>query len=341
MKVIYSPDHYLHQAKFELVDGQPLPPFENPTRIEYILQEFENRQFGEILLPRDFGLDPILKIHPKAYVDFLKNIHSEWSASRPGDAIPSVWPNRGLRMILPECLDGKLGYYSIDSSSAITATTWQAILSSVNVALTATNHIIAGESSAFALCRPPGHHAHADLYGGFCFFNNAAVAAQYLLDQGSKKVAILDIDYHHGNGTQAIFYNRKDVLFVSIHADPNLDYPHYLGFADEKGEGQGLGYNINYPLAFNTDWSLYCNTLTQALNEVQQYTPDVLIISLGVDTYELDPISNFKLKSENFTQIGKMIAELKIPTLFVMEGGYAVQAIGVNVTNVLSGFESA
>jgi acetoin utilization deacetylase AcuC-like enzyme len=340
MKTIYSEDHYKHQGKYELINGEFLPPFENVKRVEIILERIKSTNMGEIIFPKDFGLEPIKRVHTERYVNFLQTAHDEWRKVRGDhDALPLVWPNRGLRMIEPESIDGKLGYYSYDAGTPITKTSWGAMVSSVNVALTGAEHIVQGTKTIFSLCRPPGHHADAEHFGGYCFFNNAAIAAQYLLDKGLSKVAILDVDYHHGNGTQSIFYDRADVLFVSLHGHPHQEYPHFLGYEDEHGEGKGKGYNFNYPMRFGTAWDVFGQALKAGIKNVCDYTPDVLVVSLGVDTYKKDPISHFRLEHEDFTAMGKMIAGLKLPTLFVMEGGYAVEEIGVNVVNTLLGFE--
>jgi acetoin utilization deacetylase AcuC-like enzyme len=175
--------------------------------------------------------------------------------------------------------------------------------------------------------------------GGYCYLNNAAIAAQSLLDHGAKRILVLDVDYHHGNGTQSIFYRRGDVSFVSLHGDPAVEYPSFLGYADELGEGEGLGHNHNFPLPHGTDWSSYGPALDQAIAIGQAYRPDAVIVSLGVDTFEQDPISRFKLRSEDYLRIGERIASLGRPTLFVFEGGYAVDEVGLNAVNVLQGYE--
>jgi len=177
--------------------------------------------------------------------------------------------------------------------------------------------------------------------GGYCYLNNAAIAAQAFLDQGRRKVAILDVDYHHGNGTQDIFYARNDVLFASIHGDPQAEFPFFLGYADETGEGAGLGYNFNYPLPAGSDWTAWSAALDQACERIAGFDADVLVVSLGVDTFKDDPISQFKLDSPNYLAMGERIARLGKPTLFVMEGGYAVAEIGINAVNVLEGFQRA
>ncbi|MCK1787164.1 histone deacetylase family protein, partial [Pseudomonas sp. TNT11] len=198
-----------------------------------------------------------------------------------------------------------------------------------------------GAHSAFALCRPPGHHAAGDLMGGYCYLNNAAIAAQAFLDQGQRKVAILDVDYHHGNGTQSIFYARNDVLFTSIHGHPEAEFPFFLGYADERGEGAGEGFNFNYPLPAGSDWPHWSAALDEACTEIERYAADIVVVSLGVDTFKDDPISQFKLDSPDYLAMGARIARLGKPTLFVMEGGYAVAEIGINAVNVLEGFEGS
>ena len=199
----------------------------------------------------------------------------------------------------------------------------------------------AGARAAFALCRPPGHHAARDLYGGYCFLNNAAIAAQYLRDHGAARVAILDVDFHHGNGTQDIFYDRADVLFVSLHGDPAEAFPYFSGYADETGAGAGSGCNLNFPLPRATEFAAWRAALETGLARIRAFGPDALVVSLGVDTYAGDPISFFRLQSSDFTAYGGLIASCRVPTVFVLEGGYAVAEVGVNVVNVLAGFEQA
>jgi acetoin utilization deacetylase AcuC-like enzyme len=239
----------------------------------------------------------------------------------------------------PESLDAQIGFYSFDAGATFVAGTWEAIKSSCDTALTAAALVKNGERAAFALCRPPGHHAGRAFMGGYCFINNAAVAAQWFRDQGAARVSILDIDYHHGNGTQEIFYERAAVLLLNRHGDPMVEYPYFLGHADEKGAGLGEGFNHNYPMPFGTNFEAWSQALEDACGKVAAHRPDVLVVSLGVDTFEKDPISQFKLVSGDYPKIGGRIAKLGLPTLFVMEGGYAVDEIGVNAVGVLSGFE--
>lgn len=343
MITIYSEDHRLQNGVFELIDGRLVPPFERPQRAENVLARVREVGLGAVHGPDDFGLNPLRRVHASDFVDFLRTAHDDWRAEHgDSDALPLAWPCRGFRQKLPESIDGRLGYYSFDAGTPITAGTWRAITASANVALTGAKRLKdGGEQAVFSLCRPPGHHAARDLYGGYCFFNNVAVAAQWHRDAGAARVAILDVDYHHGNGTQMIFYSRADVLFVSLHAHPAQEYPFYLGYGDETGEGKGKGFNVNYPMHWGTAWDAYGRSLDDGIARIADYRPDVLLVSLGVDTFKSDPISRFGLESHDYTEIGRRIAGLGLATQFVMEGGYAIDEIGVNTVNALTGFEAA
>ncbi len=343
MRTVYSADHLLHQSPGELLFGEFVPAFEKPERAELVLNRVREVKLGDVIAPQPFPLDAITRIHAPGLVDLLQTAHQEWlGMGRSGAAYPYTWPARGMRADrAPQTLDGRLGFYSFDCGTPITATTWQAVKTSADVALTGANLLNTGERAAFSLCRPPGHHAGSDHYGGYCFLNNAAIAAQRLRDDGAGRIAVLDIDYHHGNGTQQIFYGRNDVLFVSLHGHPDQEYPYMLGFDDEMGAGRGEGFNLNFPLRWGTEWPAYEAALTAGLERIRAFGPEALVVSLGVDTYKDDPISHFKLEHEHFTRIGAMIGALGKPALFVMEGGYAVAEIGINAVNVLAGFEGA
>jgi acetoin utilization deacetylase AcuC-like enzyme len=342
LKTIYTEDHRLQDGKSELIDGKLLPCFEMPRRADIILRRIMEVGLGPVLAPRDFGPAPLRRVHAANFLRFLEGAWDAWVREHGAyDALPLTWIGRGMRAIEPEVIDGKLSYFSIDAGTPITAGTWKAVTAAANVALTAQGLVGGGERAAFALCRPPGHHAGSDFYGGYCFLNNAAIAAQACRDAGAARVAVLDVDYHHGNGTQEIFYRRPDVLFASIHSDPLQEYPFFAGHADETGEGAGEGFNLNLPLRWGSAWADYAPALEAALARVADFAPDALVVSLGCDTFEHDPISKFKLRHEDYLAIGRMIAGAGRPTLFVMEGGYAVDALGVNVVNVLTGFERA
>ena len=342
MLTVFSPEHKLHDAKTELSGGELVAPYECPARAEYVLKQIRQVGLGDVVTPEVFGLDPILRVHDPRYVEFLRDFWPQWrAAGNRGEGLPSVMPTRGMRQRVPQNINGKIGYYAMAAETAITAGTWSAVQTSANVALTAQAMVGTEKTSAFALCRPPGHHATGDQYGGYCFINNVAVCAQAFLDQGAERVAVLDVDFHHGNGTQSIFYERSDVMFQSIHGDPQYAFPYFLGFADEMGAGAGEGFNHNYPLAPGAAFDVWGAALLEACQKIEAYGPDVLAVSLGVDTFEGDPISFFRLTSDDFKRYGAILAGLKLPTLFVMEGGYAVREIGVNTVNVLTGFVSS
>ena len=341
MLTVFSSKHRLHHGS-ELKDGAVKPSFENPQRVDTVLARVQSTRLGEIIAEQEFDRSCYVAAHSERYVTFLENAWTEWAATgKTHDALPLVWPVRDLAIDQePGFIDGKLGFYAMDAGAPITTGTWEAVRSSANVALTAMERIIGGVHSAFALCRPPGHHAAREYMGGYCYLNNAAIAAERCLSRGAKRVAVLDVDFHHGNGTQNIFYDRPDVFFTSIHGDPYVSYPYFSGYAHEQGTGPGTGFTANYPLAKGTTWDCYREALKNALDRVVAYQPEFLVVSLGVDTFEDDPISHFRLTSEDFLRMGEQIASARLPTLFVMEGGYMVDEIGINAVNTLQGFES-
>ena len=339
MKTFYSEKHKLRDAKTELYGGQLVQPFERPSRAEYIHDRVAEVGLGPIVTPDDFGMGPILKVHDADFVQFLQEAWALWEKEGfKGEALPTCWPSRRMSNKKPAFIEGQLGFYALASETSYTDGTWEAAYASAQVALSATQEVLSGEH-AFALCRPPGHHAAYDMYGGYCFLNNAAVSAQFMRDNGKKRVAIVDVDFHHGNGTQDIFYAREDVFFASLHGDPMDAFPHFLGHADEIGTGRGIGFNHNFPMPPGTSFETWRTALANALDKVAAFNADAIIISLGVDTFESDPISFFKLKSPDFITYGADIAALNLPTLFVMEGGYDISEIGLNTVNVLTGFE--
>ena len=340
MITVYSDDHRLQAGQAELIDGKLTPCYECPARADAVLARVRAVGLGEVVPPTDHGMGPIEHVHDARYLRFLSTAHAMWrDAHDDGDALPLNWAIRGMGNREPETIDGKLGYFSFDAGTPITAGTWQAARTAANVALTGAATLAEGAAAAFALCRPPGHHAARDFFGGYCFLNNAAIAAQALIDGGAERVAVLDVDYHHGNGTQAIFYDLADVLYVSLHGDPAQEFPYFLGYADETGSGPGTGANLNIPLRWGTGWADYADALASAIDRISAFKPAMLVVSLGVDTYAGDPISRFTLQSDDFTALGGRIADLRCPTLFVLEGGYDLGPLGINVVNVLTGFE--
>jgi acetoin utilization deacetylase AcuC-like enzyme len=338
---VYSSDHGLQAGRVELIGGELVPCYENPERAEIVLSRIREVGLGEVVPPEQFGRKPLLRVHDAKFLEFLETAWESWvRVHGDKDALPMNWAVRTFRQTVPRAIEGKLGYYCLDAATPITRGTWAAASAAADTALTAASRVAAGEGAAFALTRPPGHHAASDLYGGYCFLNNAAIAAQSLLDGGAARVAILDVDYHHGNGTQSIFYSRGEVLFVSIHGDPADEFPYFLGYADETGEGEGEGRNLNYPLPRGTEASKWLDALEDGARRITAFGPDALVVSLGLDTYKDDPISHFRLASDDYLEVGRRIARLRFPTVFVLEGGYALAALGVNAVNVLSGFET-
>lgn len=343
MKIIHNDLHHLHAAEFEFFRGDKVEAFEKSARADFVLNALRNAQFGEFVPRESFPDSAITRIHDERYVHFIRGAHAEYlSLGGKGDAFPSVWSIRGMRSdVEPKNFAARMGLYSFDSGTPLTPGAYAGSRAGADCALTGAKLISRGERSAFVLTRPPGHHAGSDFFGGYCFLNNAAIAAQYLRDQGASRIAILDVDYHHGNGTQEIFYARDDVFFASIHADPSTDYPFFLGYADETGADAGDGFNLNLPLAPGATPAQWFAALDVAIERVAAFKPDALIVSLGVDTYEGDPISHFKLRTrEDYPRMGEKIRAMNVPTLFILEGGYAVKEIGDNVLATLIGFES-
>ena len=339
MQVIHSPLHARHDGGMELHRGELVPCFEMPSRVDHILHALQ-RAGLPISAPRDHGLATLHGVHDAAFVEFLRGAYAQWRADgRDGFMLPGAFPARGLRRDrVPDGIHGRLGYYGFDAGTPIVEGTWEAALAAAHCAITAASLVAEGERSAYALCRPPGHHAGRSTYGGYCYLNNAALAAQALRDRGHARVAVLDIDYHHGNGTQDIFWERDDVLFVSIHGDPATEYPYFLGYADERGAGAGEGFTRNFPLPRGTGWDSYRAALESALDAIARHGAQSLVVSLGVDTFEGDPISSFQLGRRHFPLIGERVAALGLPTVLVQEGGYAVAEIGDIVADVLGAF---
>lgn len=340
MKVFHSESHRLHFPQAELSGGQFVTPFERPARVEYILNRLKQRGLTDIADPGPPDMAPARALLDAGYLAFLETAWAEWKADgMEGEIIAANIPARGMHLDrVPDTIDGKVGYYCHASETTMTAGTWDAARAAMACAQAGQREIAAGARAAFALCRPPGHHATRDQYGGYCFLNNAAIAAQMFLDDGAARVAVLDIDFHHGNGTQNLFYDRDDVLFVSLHGAPQDAYPYYLGYADEVGAGKGEGFNLNLPMPPGTPYSVWRGALDRAIDRIREYGAEALVISLGVDAFREDPISFFRLDSDDFTDAGRRIAGPSLPTLFCMEGGYAVEAVGINTVNVLEGF---
>ena len=341
MQVIFSTEHLGHQPQTFLSRGQVKPCPEVAQRAE-ILSAAVGESGHPIAAPTAFGMGPIERVHDHGYLDFLATAWDAWSEL--GDFAPEIVPNvhPGRHMSgRPSAIVGRAGYYQADTACPIGPGTWTAAQSSANVALTAAHAVVGdGAPQAYALCRPPGHHAFSDMAGGFCFLNNTAIVAQYCRDQGATKVAIVDVDVHHGNGTQQIFYHRDDVLTVSLHGDPAVYYPFYLGYADERGAQAGDGFNLNIPIDEGTGDGAYLSLLADALVRVRQFAPDVLVVALGLDASEHDGHHPFlKISTDGFAGITGELAALGLPTVLVQEGGYVSDYLGANLASALAGFE--
>ncbi len=349
MITFFTPKHLLHAPEYEFFRGERVACFESPSRADFVQEELAKR--GHDIREPDVDSAAVLgQVHSARYLAFLESAWAQWVAVDAGNAVrqpfPSVWPVRTLRSdVEPQNFTAKLGLYSMDNGTPMVAGTWAAAKAGADAAASAAV-LVSGNSgnsnvkAAFCATRPPGHHAGADFMGGYCFLNNAAVAAQTLRNEGNAKVAILDVDYHHGNGTQSIFYDRADVLFVSIHGDPRTEYPFYLGHADEVGEEVGHGFNLNLPMPAGSSKAVWFAALTTACERIKQFGADALVVSLGLDTFEDDPISTFALKSSDFIELGEVLRRLGLATVFILEGGYAAKELGVNAGNVLAGFEA-
>jgi acetoin utilization deacetylase AcuC-like enzyme len=347
VRTIWSAAHAGHRPAQEIIDGRLQPHVEIPTRAELVLEAVLERRLGPVEEVSTLAVDDaadraaIERVHDPAFVRFLETVWGDWTAEgRTWDAMPYIWSGAALpRGAEPSALDARLGHWAFDAGTPITGGTWAAAWWSARAALAGARAVLGGqERAAFALCRPPGHHATPEAFGGYCYLGNSAIAAQAMRDGGAARVAVLDVDYHHGNGTQSTFWDRPDVLTISLHADPRQEYPYFTGHEAETGGGAGEGANRNLPLPWGTGFDRWSEALDAACAEVATSGADALVVPLGVDTHEADPISRFRLQSPDYLRIGARIANLELPTLFVMEGGYATDVIGTNVANVLEGF---
>jgi len=340
MQAVFDDRQRRHDPQHFMANGVVLPSPEQPARIDALKTGAESAGC-HFVTAVDHGAGPIGALHSPDYLLFLETIYLRWRRieGAAAEVIPNIHPDR-RGASYPRSAVGQAGYHQVDTACPIAEHTWESAYWSAQTALTAADLLVDGAASAYALSRPPGHHAFADLAGGFCFLNNAAIAAEWLRRAG-RRPAILDIDVHHGNGTQGIFYQRGDVLTLSLHADPIRFYPFFWGHAHERGEGAGLGCNLNLPLPRGTADDDYLAALDGVLATIRAFGADVLVVALGLDAYEGDPLQGLAISTAGFGRIGAAIAGLRLPTLLVQEGGYLSDALGDNLTSFLNGFDEA
>jgi acetoin utilization deacetylase AcuC-like enzyme len=348
--LVGSDAHLAHAGLVELLAGQEVPCYESPERATAIRDALLATGECALVPPEKHGPDPIAAVHDLELIDVVEHAWADAVADGHDPErclIPDTFLLRGYagRMPLdqlPLARHDRLGAYCFDTATPIVAGTAAAAHEAVDIALTAVDRVLAGEPLAYGLCRPPGHHAGRNLMGGYCYFNNAAIAAQSLVARGAQRVAILDVDFHHGNGTQQIFWERDDVLYVSLHGDPRGIYPYFSGYATERGAGDGEGTTLNLPLPAGTDGDAYLGALDEALGAVGDFDPDApLILSLGFDAHHADPICNLALRTEDYGRIGARIASLGRPVVALQEGGYAIEALGANAIAILGALRRA
>lgn len=336
MKAFLDDRQRAHDPRHFMANGTVLPNPEQPRRVE-VLKAGAEAAGCTFAAPDDRGMGPIAAVHSAEYLTFLRTIHARWRRipDAGAEVIPNIHPDR-REASYPRSAVGQAGYHQADTACPIAEGTWDSAYWSAQTALSAAAAVHGGDRAAYALSRPPGHHAFADLAGGFCFLNNSAIAADWLRAQG-KRVAILDIDVHHGNGTQGIFYARPDVLTVSLHADPVRFYPFFWGHAQERGAGAGLGANLNLPLPRGTGDDDYLRALDTALARIADFGTDMIVVALGLDAHANDPLKGLAITTPGFARLGAAIAATGLPLVLVQEGGYLSDDLGRNLTRFLEG----
>ena len=337
MKVIFSEAQKKHYPKHFLSSGAPQANPEVPERADRLLAAALESGLKHIE-PADYGIAPLAAVHTPEYLQFLQNIVRRWAYIEDAseEVIPNIHPDR-RNGAYPASAVGQAGFHMADTGCPIAEETWNSALLSAHTAVHGAQMLLEGDTACYALARPPGHHAARDFAAGFCYLNNVA-AGVHRLKSRFERVAVLDVDVHHGNGTQDIFYDRPDVLTVSIHADPLRFYPFFWGHASERGEGAGLGYNLNLTLPRGASDEDYLKTLQQALSRIDAYAPQALVIALGLDAYEGDPFQGLSVSTAGFGKIAAEIHALGLPTLLVQEGGYLCDALGDNLVSFLGPF---
>ena len=337
MLAIFDERQHLHRPLTRIAGGVLQPNPEQPERITALLGGLDSAGVA-VQAPRQHPLDAIAAVHDSGYLAFLRTGFQAWRAL-PGsgpELRSSVHPSRHMGR-LPQDLLGRAGFYHADVSCVLVEGTWEAALASANTAVDAMTRVLAGKDAVYALCRPPGHHAYRDQAGGFCYLNNTAIAASLAASRGAR-VAIVDVDVHHGNGTQALFYDRPEVLTVSAHGDPARLYPYYAGYADEIGAGLGTGCNLNLPVPLLSDSDAYLVAVATGCEAVRRFSPDILIVALGLDASRDDPFACMAVDEPGFRRMGELLGGLHLPTLIVQEGGYPSPTLGASLAAFLTGF---
>jgi len=352
MQVVYSPVHLAHDITHETYMGVAVPANEVAERAERIRSALEADGGFALTGPTEHGEAPITAVHDPGLVRFLEVAWSELRRQSIPRAFLSAdtYPNRAMFEGLsdeaaaalvrePDHIGGRAGFWGLDSAAPLVAGTYVASRAAVDVALTTVDLVLGGEQAAYGLCRPPGHHAARAMYGGYCFFNNAAIAAHAITEATGERVSIIDVDYHHGNGSQQIFWRRGDVRYISIHADPERQYPYFLGRADETGEGDGAGENLNIPLRAGATNEDYLAATDRAVEAILAAPGSVVVVSLGFDTYGLDPIGDFALTTDVYHEVGRRVAATGRRLVILQEGGYHRPSLGENARAWLRGAE--
>ncbi len=346
MRVVYSSEHRSHAPTREVADGRAIGIYEVPGRAETIKASLEADGGFELIGPVEHGADPITAVHDPAMLAYLEDAWRDWrTQGEDADeifadtfALPAYREGMGPGRE-PRTPRARIGRWCFDTATPVVEGTYPAARAAVDVALTASELVLGGEGFAYGLCRPPGHHAARALFGGYCFFNNAAIVAEDLVRRTGGRVAILDVDYHHGNGTQQIFYAREDVLYVSLHGDPDRAYPYFSGFAEETGAGAGAGATLNLPLPEGCSNEDYLASLERGLEAIAAFGAEVVVVSLGIDTYGRDPICDLGLTTEAYHDAGSAVARLGLGVVVLQEGGYFLPHLGENVRQWLRGLD--
>jgi acetoin utilization deacetylase AcuC-like enzyme len=349
MQVVYTDHHRAHDPADEVYLGSAIPANEVVQRAGIIRGAVLADGGFELVEPTEHGELPILAVHDRGLLQFLEGAWAEvrHQGLRRQSLVADSYPNRAMfegmspaavaRLAEPEAIGGRAGWWGLDTANPILAGTYEAARWAVDVALTAVDLVLGGEPVVYGLCRPPGHHAARSMAGGYCFFNNAAIAAEAIVRATGEHVSILDVDYHHGNGTQQIFWRRGDVFYASLHADPARAYPFFLGHADEVGEADGAGATLNLPLPPGTGGEGYIETLDVALERIAELPGSIVVVSLGFDTYRLDPLGDLALVTEDYRAIGARVAALGRRLVILQEGGYHLPSLGRNAVAWLRG----